>query len=515
MVQNSGNVGIGTTSPGRLLSVSDDGTYSAYFSGRVGIGTNAPAAPLEINKADTRVYSATDNTSFNVGLQLNNSAASATGQSEFIWFRPPAGSGISSYYGVVQNAAGNGDFVWNGYTGSAYAEYMRINSLGNVGIGETAPGSKLSVSGGGTFGASYDTTAAPTNGLLVEGNVGIGTTSPAMLFSVQGNALIAGTTTVQGLRATSTIQLGTEVFKSLLGSGLLNTGGVLTPDCATITGSASLCDGDDATGGGSSNYDAFTHPTNFAVLNSATTTPLMLMNTTASSTVKFGLDALGALGIGSTATTTILGNNATSTFAGGILSTGAGGLASTNGLTISGGNILHTGANFVVQNSGNVGIGTTSPAMLLSVAGNSYFDSNIINFASSTASSLTVNYLKSATTTIPLNTQYAFSFATSTTAVPLLAFSTQTNTRPTTTINSGLTIDGGAFEYDSSSGVASVDSLSTGPMAFDADAGILSWVDMPSSTTTANIVNSYSAMMDSTQVLTIYGTTTTSGNISY
>ncbi|TSC94215.1 MAG: Uncharacterized protein CEN87_566, partial [Parcubacteria group bacterium Licking1014_1] len=47
---------------------------------------------------------------------------------------------------------------------------------GNVGIGEVAPGSKLSVSGGATVGASYDTTAAPSNGMIIEGNVGIGTT---------------------------------------------------------------------------------------------------------------------------------------------------------------------------------------------------------------------------------------------------------------------------------------------------------------------------------------------------
>lgn len=57
---------------------------------------------------------------------------------------------------------------------------------GNVGIGETAPGSKLSVSGGGSFGASYDTTAAPSNGLIIQGNVGIGTTSPASALHVNG-----------------------------------------------------------------------------------------------------------------------------------------------------------------------------------------------------------------------------------------------------------------------------------------------------------------------------------------
>src|SRR3989344_3971988 len=79
----------------------------------------------------------------------------------------------------------------SGFTGSGSTNYLTkfigATALGNsliydngtnVGIGETAPGSKLSVSGGGSFGSGYDTTAAPTGGLIIEGNVGIGTTDP-------------------------------------------------------------------------------------------------------------------------------------------------------------------------------------------------------------------------------------------------------------------------------------------------------------------------------------------------
>jgi len=65
---------------------------------------------------------------------------------------------------------------------------------GSVGIGETSPGSKLAVSGNVTIGSSYDTTAAPTNGLLVGGDVGIGTTSPwgklAIAGDGSGNSLV-------------------------------------------------------------------------------------------------------------------------------------------------------------------------------------------------------------------------------------------------------------------------------------------------------------------------------------
>ncbi|OGF74209.1 hypothetical protein A3E06_04440 [Candidatus Giovannonibacteria bacterium RIFCSPHIGHO2_12_FULL_44_42] len=187
----------------------------------------------------------------------------------------------------------------------------------------------------------------------------------------------------------------------------------------------------------------------------------------------------------------------------------------TNRLTYYSGATTLDSANFLSIDATNKYLGiATSTGAALGVYGNILFDTTRFVIGSTTAQTLTVNYLNAATTTIPINQNYAFTFATSTTVTPIFSINTN-GPRATTTINSGLTIDGGAFEYDSSSGVASVDSLSTGPMAFADDSGILSWVDMPSSTTTAGIVNSYSAMIDSTSVLTIYGTTTTSGNISY
>ena len=79
----------------------------------------------------------------------------------------------------------------------------------------------------------------------------------------------------------------------------------------------------------------------------------------------------------------------------------------------------------------------------------------------------------------------------------------------------GFQVEGGAISHDWFSGVTSFDSIQTGPMAFDNDAGILSWMDMPSSTTTAGIVLSYNAQLDSVSVLTIYSTTTSSGVVTY
>jgi len=193
------------------------------------------------------------------------------------------------------------------------------------------------------------------------------------------------------------------------------------------------------------------------------------------------------------------------------------GSGTTEGFAIAGAGLA---SSFEARNDGqiymkgNVGIASTTPFSTLSINGNTWLNSNILNIASSSASTLTVNYLSSATTTIPSNQVYAWSIATSTTASPLFTFNTN-GPYATTSINGGFVVDSGAVNYDSSSGIISADSIQTGPMAFDTDAGILSWIDLPSSTTTAGIVNSYSAMLDSTAILTIYGTTTTAGNILY
>ncbi|MEK7556738.1 MAG: hypothetical protein AAB538_02060, partial [Patescibacteria group bacterium] len=98
---------------------------------------------------------------------------------------------------------------------------------------------------------------------------------------------------------------------------------------------------------------------------------------------------------------------------------------------------------------------------------------------------------------------------------PIFSITTGTGRKATTSILGNFTLDDGAFAYDSATGTVSIDALNTGPMAFSTDAGILSWIDLPTSTTTAGIVNSYSAQIGGTPVLTIYGTTTSAGTINY
>jgi hypothetical protein len=106
---------------------------------------------------------------------------------------------------------------WQNGSGTALSV---INSSGNLGIGNTAPLSKLGITGNVSIGATYGEIAAPTSGLIVEGNVGIGTTTPGSKLQVSGNAVIGYSANTagpaNGLAVSGNLGIGTSSPMAIL-----------------------------------------------------------------------------------------------------------------------------------------------------------------------------------------------------------------------------------------------------------------------------------------------------------
>ena len=210
---------IGKGNPG------SDIKFSLNDSGNVGIGTTSPAAKLDVFSASSfRADVATGNPLISI---VNNTAISNTAGTATIKFtqgNTQAGgkivSGRDGNYSSGATRASNLQFYTS--TAASDTEKMRITSVGNVGIGTTTPSAKLEVAGDihpasnvsyslGSSTKSFlftNTYAVSSAGDLQmfaggsermriesSGNVGIGTTSPAHKLTVNA----ANDTTAVGI----------------------------------------------------------------------------------------------------------------------------------------------------------------------------------------------------------------------------------------------------------------------------------------------------------------------------
>ena len=168
VINASGNVGIGTTSPGGLFDVfgaNAGNNINYYFRNQPGTNTSGTKTSLNLP-----VFNGTG------GLVIEQMASSA------------GGFNVGNYDAAIHTVQGNAYLHLSAGNVGPATKHFTINPSGNVGIGTTSPGKTLDVSG----------TAQIVSRTLIGGS---GT--PSGTLHVSGSLMVAGNDSIACTAATS------------------------------------------------------------------------------------------------------------------------------------------------------------------------------------------------------------------------------------------------------------------------------------------------------------------------
>jgi hypothetical protein len=211
---------------GDFSSKITSGTYNIAISGNAATATNANTAVYATSAGNANACTYDSNCDM-PGTGIWNSAGNVgIGTTSFTNGRlqiQQASDAENKGLAIVNSGGARWISLWvdannkaridSGYGGQY--DLILNSGGGNVGIGTTSPGSKLSVSGGAAIGSGY-TTATPSDGwLIVQNRFGIGVPSPTVPLEIQGSD---GTTAMTIRRST-----GTSVYDVFVG----DTGGAM------------------------------------------------------------------------------------------------------------------------------------------------------------------------------------------------------------------------------------------------------------------------------------------------
>lgn len=139
--QGTNNYGITSlvSSGANKFNIYASGTAQNYFGGNVGIGTTTPANKLNLSDANEGTH--------DLAFNRNTTYGASTGLGGISWYNQVGDTRLTRIDSQTDGAATNARIIFSTASSGTLAERMRLDSAGNVGIGTTAPGSKLDVKG--------------------------------------------------------------------------------------------------------------------------------------------------------------------------------------------------------------------------------------------------------------------------------------------------------------------------------------------------------------------------------